>query len=82
MLVNLLFTSLSYAKIDSKTVAGLGSLMKALAIQLRIYLGNGNDGTLMSKPKWVKGKYGRLCSLVVPIMLAAATVKAWYEQMK
>jgi hypothetical protein len=59
VVVGLFFAGSGYTRIDPNTIAGLwlfddedqGDVVEDLS-------GNGNDGTLMGKPKWVKGMFG------------------------
>ncbi|MEK7399193.1 MAG: LamG domain-containing protein [Candidatus Poribacteria bacterium] len=54
-----LLTTSSYAKIDPKTCVGMWLFDEGSGKTAKDFSGNGNDGTLMSNPKWVDGKFGK-----------------------
>ena len=53
-----LFTTISDAAIDMDTIIGLWGFDDGGGDTARDSSENGNDGTLMSNPKWVEGKFG------------------------
>jgi len=59
MIFSLLFAGSVYAKIDPKTIVGLWLFNEGKGDTAKDSSGNGNDGTLMIKPKWVDGKFGK-----------------------
>jgi len=59
VIFSLFITGFGYAKIDPKTVVGLWLFDEGKGDTTKDSSGNGNDGTLMSKPKWVDGKFGK-----------------------
>ena len=59
MVFSLLFAGSVYAKIDPKTVVGLWLFNEGKGDTAKDSSGNGNDGTLMIKPKWIDGKFGK-----------------------
>jgi len=56
--ISLMFTSLSYARIDPKTITGMWLFDEGKGNAAKDSSENGNDGKLMSGPKWVNGKFG------------------------
>jgi len=58
VVIGLFFTGLSYAKIDPATIVGLWLFDEDEGDVVEDLSGNGNNGTLMGKPKWVAGKFG------------------------
>jgi hypothetical protein len=57
--ISLVFTALSFAKIDPKTVAGIWLFDEGSGNIAKDTSGNKNDGKLMGDPKWVNGKFGK-----------------------
>ena len=64
IILSLMFTSISGAKIDPKTVAGYWKFDDGSGDVIRDSSGNGNDGKI-SGAKWADGKFGKAleCSL-------------------
>jgi len=62
IIVGLILTGPSSAKLDLKTVAGIWLLDEGKGDTAKDSSGNGNDGTLQG-PKWVKGQVGTALSL-------------------
>jgi len=59
LFVTCVLTVPSYAKIDLKTMVGAWTLDENSGKIAKDSSGNQNDGTLMSNPKWVAGKFGK-----------------------
>jgi hypothetical protein len=59
IVIGLLFAGVSHAKVDPKTCVGLWLFDEGQGEIAKDSSGNGLDGTLMSKPKWVNGKFGK-----------------------
>ena len=59
IVIALMFTGQSDAKIDPKTVVGLWLLDDGSGKVAKDSSGKGNDGTLEGNPKWVDGKFGK-----------------------
>lgn len=59
LLVTILLTSTSFAKIDPKTCVGLWLLDEGKGDTTKDLSGNNYDGTLKNNPKWVDGKFGK-----------------------
>jgi len=57
MFISLIFTSISDAKIDPKTAAGIWSFDEDKGDTAKDYSGEGNHGNITGA-KWVKGKFG------------------------
>jgi hypothetical protein len=57
-----MFTSLSYAKIDEGSIIGMWLFDEGKGDVAEDSSGNGNNGTLMNDPEWVKGKFGKALS--------------------
>lgn len=55
----LLFTSVSYARIDPNTIAALWLFDEGSGKEIKDSSGNENHGTFMGDLKWVNGKYGK-----------------------
>lgn len=53
----------SYAVLDPETVVGIWKFDEGKGDTTKDASGNGNDGTLMNKPKWVDGKFGKALEL-------------------
>lgn len=58
ILISLMFVGISYARIDPEACVGLWLFDEGKGDTAKDSSGNGNDGTLMNKPKWVKGQFG------------------------
>jgi len=58
VMMSFFFTGSGYAKIDPKTIAGLWLFNENKGDIAGDSSGNRNDGTLIGKPKWIKGKFG------------------------
>jgi len=58
VVISLIFTGISYAKIDPGTVKGIWLFDEVKGDVAKDSSGNGNDGALMKGPKWVAGKFG------------------------
>lgn len=56
--ISLVFTSLSYARIDPESIVGLWLFDEGKGDTVKDSSGKENDGTLMNTPAWVKGKFG------------------------
>ncbi|MDE0682365.1 MAG: hypothetical protein OXI63_05565, partial [Candidatus Poribacteria bacterium] len=54
-----MFTASSYAVLDPDTIVGIWKFDEGKGDTAKDASENGNDGTLMSKPKWVDGKFGK-----------------------
>lgn len=59
ILISLMFVGISFARIDPETCVGLWLFDEGKGDTAKDSSGNGNDGTLMSDPKWVSGKFGK-----------------------
>ena len=59
IVVGLMFAAQSSAKIDPETCVGAWFFDKGKGDTASDFSENGNDGTLMSGPKWVDGKFGK-----------------------
>jgi len=59
VIFSLFLAGFGYAKIDIKTVVGMWLFDDGKGTIAKDSSGNGNDGTLMSGPKWVDGKFGK-----------------------
>jgi hypothetical protein len=57
-----MFASLSSAKIDEASIIGMWLFNEGSGDVAEDFSGNGNDGTLMNDPEWVKGKFGTALS--------------------
>jgi hypothetical protein len=57
--ISLMLTGQSSAKINPKTAVGIWLFDEGEGDVAKDSSGNGNDGTLMSSPKWVDGKFGK-----------------------
>lgn len=57
IIINLMLTGISSAKIDPKTAAGIWLFDEGSGSVTKDFSGNGNDGKL-DGPTWVKGKFG------------------------
>ena len=53
----------SYAVLDPETVVGIWKFDEGKGDTTKDASANGNDGTLMNKPKWVDGKFGKALEL-------------------
>ena len=49
----------SYAALDPDTIVGIWKFDEGKGDTTKDVSGNGNDGTLINKPKWVDGKFGK-----------------------
>ena len=49
----------SDAVLDPETIVGIWKFDEGKGNTTKDSSGNGNDGTLMEKPKWVDGKFGK-----------------------
>lgn len=49
----------SYAALDPDTLVGVWKFDEGKGNTAKDSSGNGNDGTLTNKPKWVDGKFGK-----------------------
>ncbi|MBC8472894.1 MAG: LamG domain-containing protein [Planctomycetes bacterium] len=58
IVMSLMLTGQSSAKIDKKNIVGMWLLDKGKGTIAKGSSLNGNDGELMNGPKWVKGKFG------------------------
>jgi hypothetical protein len=58
LVISLGIVGQSFAVIDKATIAGIWLLDDNSGDIARDSSGNGNDGVLQQKPKWVKGKFG------------------------
>jgi len=88
-ITSLIFTDLSYAKIDLKSIVGMWLFDEGKGDIAADSSGNKNDGTLMNDPKWVDGKFGKalnfdatddyvnLGSMELPTN--ALTICAWFK---
>ena len=54
-----MLTTSSDAVLDPETIVGIWKFDEGNGNTAKDASGNGNDGTLMSKPKWVDGKFGK-----------------------
>ena len=59
IVISLMFFSISDAKIDPETVAGMWLFDEGKGKVAKDSSDNGNDGELMNDPKWVDGKFGK-----------------------
>lgn len=59
IVICLIFTSISGAKIDPQTIVGMWLFDEGTGKVTKDTSGNGNDGELMNGPKWVDGKFGK-----------------------
>jgi len=59
IVIGLIFVAQSSAKIDPETCVGAWFFDDGKGDTARDLSGKGNDGLLISKPKWVEGKFGR-----------------------
>lgn len=59
----LMLTGQSYAKVDLKSAVAIWLFDEGKGDVAKDSTGNGNDGTLMSDPAWVDGKYGKALNL-------------------
>ena len=59
IVIGLIFTGQSSAKIDSKSIVGVWLFDEGSGKTARDSSGKGNDGELMNNPKWVSGKFGK-----------------------
>ncbi len=59
IVISLMFVGISYARIEPKTAVGVWLFDKGKGDTAKDSSENGNDGTLMNKPKWVDGKFGK-----------------------
>ena len=57
--ISLVFIGQSSAVIDKKTVVGMWLLNDSGGNTAKDSSGNKNDGTLVGKPKWIDGKFGK-----------------------
>jgi hypothetical protein len=62
IILSLMFASLSSAKIDAEAIIGMWLFDEGEGDVASDSSGNGNNGTLMNGPKWVKGKFGKALS--------------------
>lgn len=83
-IVGLILTGQSFAKLDLKNAAGIWLFDEGKGEVAKDTSDNGNDGTLMNDPKWVKGQVGSALSLdgaddvvVVPDADSLDLQKAW-----
>ena len=83
IIVGLIFTGQSFAKLDLETVAGIWLLDEGKGDTAKDTSGNGNDGTLQD-PEWVKGQFGTALSfdgatdrVVIPDADSLDLPKAW-----
>jgi hypothetical protein len=58
MVISLIFTAQSNAKIDPKSIVGIWPFDEGQGNVAKDSSGKGNDGKLMGSPKWVGGKFG------------------------
>lgn len=58
-LISLLFPTQTEAKIDPKSIVGIWLFNEGGGKKVKDSSKNGNDGDLMSDPKWVEGKSGK-----------------------
>ncbi|MBM3236205.1 LamG domain-containing protein [Candidatus Poribacteria bacterium] len=58
ILISLMLAGVSFARIDPETCVGLWLFDEGKGDTTKDSSGNGNNGTLISKPKWVKGQFG------------------------
>jgi len=61
--ISLMLTGQSYAKVDLKSAVAIWLFDEGKGDVAIDSTGNGNDGTLMSGPAWVDGKYGKALNL-------------------
>ena len=59
IVIGIIFTVQSSAKIDSKSIAGVWLFDEGSGKQVKDASGKGNDGTLKNNPQWVAGKFGK-----------------------
>lgn len=59
MVLGLIFTAQSIAKIDPTTITGMWMFDEGQGKVAKDSSGNGLDGELISGPKWVDGKFGK-----------------------
>ena len=59
IIISLMFTSQSFAKIDPKTLVTLWPLDEGTGEVTLDASGNGHDGELIEGPKWVAGKFNK-----------------------
>ena len=57
--ISLIFSNISYAKIDPETCDGMWLFDDGGGIVAKDFSEKGNDGTLKNGPKWVDGKFGK-----------------------
>jgi len=63
VLISLMLTGQSYARVDLKSAVAIWLFDEGKGDVAKDSTGNGNDGTLMSGPAWVDGKYGKALNL-------------------
>jgi len=66
IVISLMFTSQSFAKIDPKTIGGMWLFDEGQGDIAKDSSGNGNNGKLKNGPKWVKGKFDEALSFGGP----------------
>ncbi len=54
-----MLTASSDAVLDPETIVGIWKFDEGKGVTTKDSSGNGNDGALMNKPKWVDGKFGK-----------------------
>ncbi len=59
IVISLMLTGQSSAKIDQETIVGMWLFDEGKGEVTKDSSGNGNDGKLMNGPKWVDGKFGK-----------------------
>ena len=59
IVIALIFTELSSAEIDRKSIVGVWLFDEGSGKTAKDSSGQGNDGTLNNNPKWVSGKFGK-----------------------
>ena len=57
--ISLMFVGISYAKIDPETLVSMWLFNENKGDEVEDFSGKDNVGTLMNKPKWIEGKFGK-----------------------
>jgi hypothetical protein len=59
ILISLMLAGVSFARIDPETCVGLWLFDEGKGNTTKDFSGKGNNGTLISDPKWVNGQFGK-----------------------
>ena len=59
IVISLIFVGISYARVDPETAVGVWLFDEGKGDTAKDSSGKGNHGTLMGKPKWIDGKFGK-----------------------